>query len=280
MRQLEHHAGLRSFVHRRLSENVVLFLTEQRTLVSYNPSSLDDPCRIRQIRDRTTAMPHSAAALSKLAPVRIVLVDDHPLVRDGLKSRLQACSEWQVVAEVDSAQDAVAVARQLQPHLMVVDLSLKRGNGLDLIKQLSAGENPPKILVCSMHDENLYAQRVIHAGAMGFVHKQHASEQIVHAVRKVLDGKLHVSESVAEQIITRVAGHPGDVGKSPIECLTDRELEVMEAIGRGFTAQSIASELHLSVKTIETYRERAKKKLGLRTSAELLRFAVLNWGET
>jgi DNA-binding NarL/FixJ family response regulator len=211
------------------------------------------------------------------AGVRILIVDDHPLIRDGLKSRLQAHPEWHVVGEADNSEEAFRMTRDLRPDLVIVDLSLKRGNGLDLIKQIASLMSPPKILVCSMHDESLYAQRVIQAGAMGFVHKQHASEQIVPAVARILTGRIHVSELVAEQIMTQVTRHPAGTTRSAVACLTDRELEVLEAIGRGSTAPQIAQDLHLSVKTVETYRERAKKKLGLRTSSELLRFAVLNW---
>ena len=209
--------------------------------------------------------------------VRILLVDDHPLVRDGLKSRLQSRSDWQVVGEADSAEEAIEMIHELRPDVVIVDLSLKRGSGLDLIKHIGSADDPPKTLVCSMHDESLYAQRVLQAGAMGFVHKQHASEQIVPAVTRILSGRLHVSEAVTEQLMAHVARHPSSPDSSSVASLTDRELEVLEGLGRGSTAQQIARDLHLSVKTIETYRERAKKKLGLRTSADLLRFAVLHW---
>jgi DNA-binding NarL/FixJ family response regulator len=211
--------------------------------------------------------------------VRILLVDDHPLIRDGLKSRLQTRSDWQVVGEADTTEDAIELIRELRPDVVIVDLSLKRGSGLDLIKHVSGMADAPKVLVCSMHEETLYAQRVLQAGAMGFVHKQHASEQIVPAVSRILSGRLHVSEAVAEQLMAHVTRHPAGTDPSSVACLTDRELEVLEAIGRGSSAQQIANDLHLSVKTIETYRERAKKKLGLRTSSELLRFAVLNWND-
>jgi DNA-binding NarL/FixJ family response regulator len=209
--------------------------------------------------------------------VRIVLVDDHPLVRDGLKSRLQSRPDWEVVGEADSAEEAVEIIRERHPDVVIVDLSLKRGSGLDLIKHICSFQSPPKILVCSMHDEALYAQRVLQAGAMGFVHKQHASEQIVTAVSRILAGRLHVSDVVAEQLMAHVTRRPSSGDPAAMSRLTDRELEVVEAIGRGATPHQIANDLHLSVKTVETYRERAKKKLGLRTSADLLRFAVLHW---
>lgn len=206
--------------------------------------------------------------------VRILIVDDHPLIRDGLKSRLSSHEDWTVCGEAEMQSDAIRLVREKLPHVVIVDLSLKNGNGLQLIKQIAALPDAPRTLVCSMHDENLYAQRAIQAGALGFLHKQQASEKIVSAVQRVLDGKLFVSEDLMENVLTRMIKVPGDVAKNPIEQLTDRELQVFEAIGKGMTIHQIAASLFLSNKTVETYRDRTKRKLGLRTAAELMRYAV------
>jgi len=205
--------------------------------------------------------------------VKILLIDDHPLIRDGLKSRLQSHPGWTVCGEADTTREALSLIRELRPDVVIVDLSLKEGNGIDLIKQVAAQEQPPKILVCSMHDESLYAQRVIQAGALGFVHKQQASENIIGAVQKILSGRIYISEKASDDVLRQLMGQPLTF-KSPIELLTDRELAVVEAIGQGASMHQIADMLHLSVKTVETYRERAKRKLKLSTAAELMRFAV------
>jgi DNA-binding NarL/FixJ family response regulator len=157
---------------------------------------------------------------------------------------------------------------------VIIDLSLKNGNGLELIKRISALPDHPRMLVCSMHDEKLYAQRAIQAGALGFVHQHQASEKIVTAVERVLEGKLFVSEEVMDTVLTRVLRNGEQTTLTPIEQLTDRELQVFEAIGNGMTVQQIAQSLFLSNKTVETYRDRTKRKLNLRTSAELMHFAI------
>jgi DNA-binding NarL/FixJ family response regulator len=206
-------------------------------------------------------------------PLRIVIVDDHPLVRDGMRSRLSTQEAWTVCGEAEMPSEAMRVVRETSPDLVIVDLSLKDGNGLDLIKQIAALPNPPRTLVCSMHDENMYAQRAIQAGASGFLHKQKASEQLMPAIFKILEGKLFVSDEIMQRVVGRLL-HDPEAPQDPIEQLTDRELQVFESLGRGMSVAQIASALFLSTKTIETYRERTKRKLNLRTSAELLRYAV------
>lgn len=208
------------------------------------------------------------------SPVRILIVDDHPLVRDGLRSRLSCRPDWEVCGEAEVPSEALQKIRDEEPTVVIVDLSLKTGNGLDLIKQISALPHPPRMLVCSMHDENLYAQRAVQAGALGFLHKQQAADQIIAAVQKVLEGKLFVSEQIMERVLSRMIKDPQETIKNPIEQLTDRELQVFESIGKGMTVNQIAAALFLSNKTVETYRERTKRKLNLRTAAELMRYAV------
>lgn len=207
-------------------------------------------------------------------PIRILIVDDHPLVRDGLKARLSSNSEWSVCGEAEMPSEAMRLVRETAPHVVIVDLSLKNGNGIEFIKKVAALPDPPRTLVCSMHDENLYAQRAIQAGALGFIHKQQASEQLVDAIQKVLEGKLFVSEEIQERMLKHVMHDPEVGSKNPVEQLTDRELQVFEAIGRGLSVTQIAATLFLSAKTVETYRDRTKRKLHLRTSAELMHYAV------
>jgi DNA-binding NarL/FixJ family response regulator len=206
--------------------------------------------------------------------VRILIVDDHPLVRDGLKARLHTHPHWSVCGEAESPPDAMRLARELQPDLVIVDLSLRNGSGLDLTKQLHATFPGLRILVCSMHDENLYAQRAVQAGALGYLHKQQAAENLDIAIERALAGKLFLSDNISAQVLTKLMREPNQPLKTPIEQLTDRELQVFESIGQGKTVNQIASALFLSSKTIETYRDRTKRKLNLKTSAELTRYAV------
>lgn len=209
-----------------------------------------------------------------LEPIKILLVDDHQLVRDGLKLRLSTRADWVVCGEAEVAPDAMKLVRELSPAVVIIDLSLKNGNGLELIKQIAALPAPPLSLVCSMHDENLYAQRAIQAGARGFLHKQRSAELIVLAVERVLAGNLFVSDEVLNRVLENAIHNPGVPIKSPVEQLTDRELQIFESIGSGMTVSQIAASIFLSTKTVETYRDRAKRKLNLRTSAELMRYAV------
>lgn len=211
--------------------------------------------------------------VTRTAPIRILIVDDHPLIRDGLKTRLSSRSDWMICGEAEMAVEALQLVRERSPDVVIVDLSLKNGNGLELIKRIAALTNPPAMLVCSMHDEKIYALRAIQAGALGFLHKQQASEKLIVALERVLQGRMFLSEEIQEAILLQ-AKRPGGYSSSIVEQLTDRELEVFEAIGRGMTVQQIAGTLFLSSKTVETYRERTKRKLNLRTSAELMHFAI------
>jgi len=204
-------------------------------------------------------------------PIKILIVDDHPLIRDGLKTRLAARSTWTICGEAEMPTEAIRLVREMAPTVVIIDLSLKDGNGLELIKQIAAMNNAPRMLVCSMHDENLYAQRAIHAGALGFLHKQRASDQIVEAIERVLEGKLFVSDEIMQRVLKRAVR---GAESNPIEELTDQELQVFEAIGSGMSVSRIGATLFLSPKTVETYRDRIKRKLNLRNAAELLRYAV------
>ncbi len=210
---------------------------------------------------------------------RILIVDDHPLVRKGLALTLEAEPDLEVCAQAASAEEALSLLDKVQPDLAIVDISLPGMSGLELIKHLQAWKQHLPVLVISRHDEALYAERAIRAGARGYVMKVEAVEVIVKAVRRVLAGGLYVSEELSERLLLSMTGHRRALEtRSPVELLSDRELEVFELTGRGLTTREIAERLHLSVKTVESYRARIKAKLGLRTAAELMQHAV-QWVE-
>ncbi len=205
---------------------------------------------------------------------RVLIVDDHPMFRHGLASLLSGepglsvCGE---AADVDAAWKEIA---RLEPHLLVLDLSLPGGDGLDLIKSVRMRYPAIRILVVSMHEESLYAARTLRAGAQGYVNKTEPSEVIVQAVHKVLAGAIHVSPNVEWQIFENVMGAPAHARGSPLEALSDRELQVFNLLGQGKTSSQIAQQLHLSKKTVQTHREHLKLKLHAASASELLRRAV------
>lgn len=199
---------------------------------------------------------------------RVVLVDDHPVVRAGLASLIEAENDLEVCGEAADLDEALAVVEREQPDLVVVDLSLRSSSGLDLIRRLA--ERETKTLVASMHDEATYAERALAAGALGYVHKGEATREIVQAIRRVMAGRVYLSESVSEKVVTRAIG--AGRRKEPAaaeERLSDRELEIFERIGQGRTTVEIGETLRISAKTVQTYRQRIKEKLGLGTAAEL-----------
>jgi DNA-binding NarL/FixJ family response regulator len=209
-------------------------------------------------------------------PAKILIVDDHPLVREGLAVRIASQPDLKVCGEAADVAEAMERVKATAPDLVIIDLSLKSGHGLDLIKQIRAQYDQVKMLVASMYDESMFAERVLIAGALGYINKQEMPERILDAIRQVLLGKVYLSASMTERVLHRLAAvsAPLEVGTSPVASLSDRELEVFELIGRGVKTSQIASRLHLSVKTIETHREKIKVKLNVKTSTELSRYAV------
>ncbi len=204
---------------------------------------------------------------------RIMIVDDHPLFRHGLAQLLNAQADLTACGEAEDAPAALESVRRLKPDLVIADISLKGTNGVELMKSLKA-ENPKlPVLIISIHDESLYALRALRAGAKGYVMKSQPLGDVMAAVRKVLDGQIYVSSSLADQLIYKVVrGADGD--KSAMESLTDREIEVLQLVGQGKGTRQIAQELRLSVKTIESHRLHIKEKLRLKTASEMIRFAV------
>jgi DNA-binding NarL/FixJ family response regulator len=196
------------------------------------------------------------------------------MMRDGLSTQISNEPDLAVCGEADDVAEALVLVRELHPDLVIIDISLKTGHGIDLIKQIRGHHPKMKMLVNSMYDESVYAERSLQAGAMGYLSKQTARETLIDAVRAVLAGKTYLSPEMTDRVVKSRVGGMLEPGKSPIESLSNRELEVLTLIGQGNTTSAIAKQLHLSVHTIDTYREKLKIKLNLANSAELNRYAA------
>ncbi len=203
---------------------------------------------------------------------RILIVEDHPVVRRGLVELINAEPDLHVCGEADDAPAAIQSLGQARPDLVIIDISLKRGNGIDLVKQIKARDGQIKLLVTSVHDESLYAERALRAGAMGYVNKSEPIQTILNAIRQVLRGRIFLSMPMVNRMLQSPA--PEATQESPIASLSDRELQVFELISRGLTTREIASKLLLSIKTIETHRDHIRMKLKLKNSTELIHHAV------
>ncbi len=208
------------------------------------------------------------------AKYRIFIVDDHPIVRQGMKQLIESAGDLVVCGEAATGDEAVESVGKLQPQLVVADLSLPGKPGMEVIKDIKARWPDIYILVVSMHEEGMYAERVLRAGAMGYVMKQEAQGKILLAIRRILSGQVYVSDRIASGVLRQLTAGGHAQPKSSLELLTDRELEIFHAIGDGKTVRAIAQMLHLSVKTVEAHREHIKNKLQLSSSNELLRMAV------
>ena len=204
----------------------------------------------------------------------VLVVDDHPVMRHGLSQIIAREEDLQICGEAASAAEAIELVGTAHPDLVIVDITLEDGDGIELIKDIRTRYENVKMLVSSMHDESLYAERALRAGAMGYISKEASREQMLEAVRQILRGRISVSPSISNRLLKRAAGNSVPNDRSPIESLSDRELTVFEFIGQGMSTRQIAEKLFLSVKTIETYREHIKAKLNIKTSTELVRHAV------
>lgn len=209
-----------------------------------------------------------------MQPVRIFVIDDHPLVRSGLRQLIEGEAGLSVCCESARMRGAMELFTECMPDLAIIDLSLPDGNGLELVKRLQARYSDIPVLVSSMHDENLFAERALQAGARGYINKQEAGEQVIEAIRQILNGEVYVSQRMKAHLSLRETGDTHKALRSPIELLSNRELQIFEFIGQGMGTGKIAGKLHLSVKTVETHRANIKKKLGLESSIELTRSAV------
>jgi DNA-binding NarL/FixJ family response regulator len=209
---------------------------------------------------------------------RVFLVDDHPLVREWLGSLIERQPDLAVCGQAAASGPAYEAIARLQPDVAVVDLSLEDGSGLELIKQLQNLPQPPCVLVLSMHDEAIYAERALRAGATGYVMKRSATGRIIDAIRQVLQGRLYISEAVSEKMAEKFVLARTRPGSSPITLLSDREIEVFQLIGQGIENRRIAEMLHLSPKTVQVYCGRIKEKMGLENATALIGEAV-RWHE-
>lgn len=205
---------------------------------------------------------------------KVLIVDDHPLVREGLTDLINKEKDIVVCGWAKDIPQTIQAIRKLEPDVVTIDISLENASGLDLMKDIKTRFPGLPVLVLSMHQESIYAERAIRAGAKGYITKQEATKKVITAIRKVLDGRLYLSESVKEKLLYSLIGNDeSDADISPIDRLTDRELEVFRLIGHGKATRQIAEQLCLSTKTIETYRSRIKQKLNLSSGSELLRCA-------
>lgn len=220
-----------------------------------------------------------AKATSTRHRKRILIVDDHPMMRQGLAQLINSEPDLVVCREADTAQQAFEFVRQAPPDLAIVDISLPDKSGLELIKDMHAMYPALPLLVVSMHDESLYAERVLRAGGRGYVMKQEGGKKLMAAIRQVLAGQISVSEKISARILEIFSGSGRDPGGSPIGRLSDREFEVFQLIGHGRGTREIAAHLRLSVKTVEVHRTNIKAKLDLKSATDLVRSAV-RWIES
>ena len=205
---------------------------------------------------------------------RVLIVDDHPLMRQGLAQLVNQQPDLTVCGEAEDVPEALQKTTDLKPDVVIVDLSLKGSDGIELIRNLHSRNAQLPLLVLSMHDEALYAERALKAGAWGYIMKQEATNQVLSGLRRVLSGEIHVSQRVSAKIVQGMVGMLGVSERSPVERLSDREFEVFRKIGSGATTKEIAAELRLSVKTIETHCAHIKKKLCLHSQRELVQHAI------
>lgn len=227
---------------------------------------------------RLGAAPTPPKPASTEKKITVFIVDDHPLVRQGLAQVINGETDMMVCGDAEDAPKALHAVNAKNPDLVIVDISLRGNNGLELIKNIKALKHNLPILVFSMHDETVYAQRALRAGARAYVMKQESADKIITAIRRIMSGDIYVSNRVADQVLHQLVNGSTDPGGSPVDRLSDRELEVIQLIGRGLSTREIASSLNLSVKTIESHRAHIKEKLNLRNATELVQFSV-QWVE-
>lgn len=213
-------------------------------------------------------------AVSRSPRRRVLLVDDHPLVRERLAEIINREVDLSVCGEAEDRHQALAAVLTTQPHLVIIDLTLKNSDGFELIHDIHSRWPTQLMLVVSMHDESLYAERVLRAGARGYITKQEATRSILDAIRLVLAGNIYLNSAIATQIIRRLTAGPTTEAVSPADFLADRELQVFELTGRGLNTRQIAQQLNIAAKTVETYRRRIRDKLKVTDPADLLRAAI------
>jgi DNA-binding NarL/FixJ family response regulator len=208
------------------------------------------------------------------AKKRILVVDDHPLMREGIIQWIQRTPDLEVGCEAESSEQALSLAAKARPDLVLTDISLTGGNGLELIKDLRALCPEVPVLVLSMHDESLYAGRALRAGARGYIMKRAGGDRVIEAIREVFQGRIALSSEMATHLLEEYSGRSARSNRSELPSLTDREFEIFQLLGQARSNREIAEQLHLSPKTVETHRMNVMRKLKLKTAPELLRFAL------
>ena len=207
---------------------------------------------------------------------KVFIVDDHPIVREGLAQMINREPDLAVCGDAQEMHEALQAIQVHKPHILIVDISLNGPDGLDLLKNIRSKDPSLPVLILSMHDESIYAERALRAGANGYIMKQEATERVLIALRRILDREIYVSDRVANKMLGRFVGGGRSrlVKRSPLDALSDRELEVLHLIGDGHGTRQIAEELHLSIKTVESYQSHLKEKLSLKNSRELMQYAI------
>jgi len=207
---------------------------------------------------------------------RVLVVDDHPIVREGLAQLINREPDLAVCGDAEEMHTALQTIDALKPDILIVDISLNGPDGLDLLKTIRARDPRLPVLILSMHDESIYAERALRAGANGYLMKQEGTDRVLIALRRILDREIYVSDRIASKMLRHFVGGGTSttISRSPFDDLSDRELEVLRLIGEGRSTRQIAEDLHLSVKTVETYQGHLKDKLGLKNSRELLQYAI------
>ena len=223
-----------------------------------------------------SSAPPSAMMTGQRRVRRVLIVDDHPIVRQGLRRVMENEVDLSVCGEAESVRDARQAIKDLKPDALIADISLKQSDGIELVRDVRAHHPQLPILVLSMHDETIYAERMLSAGANGYIMKQAASEQFLIAMRRVLDGGIYVSEAVGNNMIQKFAAGAAYISANPIDRLSNRELQILHMIGKGMSTRETAQSLNLSIKTVESHRQRIKRKLNLATGTQLIQYAV-NW---
>lgn len=223
----------------------------------------------------TTTTPSTSRAKTQSRAVKqILIVDDHPITRDGVATLINQQTHLKVCGEADTAHEALAMIPELKPDMAIVDVTLKNTSGIELMKSIKAQFPQLPVLIMSMHDESMYAERGLRAGAKGYIMKHEANSKILQAIETILRGELYLSDAIKEKMLHVMARGPGKEIRYSLDTLSDRELEVYRLVGHGFGTKEIAEKLNLSSKTIDSYRENLKIKLRLRKGSELVQHAI------
>jgi DNA-binding NarL/FixJ family response regulator len=217
-----------------------------------------------------TSRPHESPS----SKIRVFVVDDHPIVRQGLSQLINREADLMVCGEAEDARTALDAIAPSKPDILIVDVSLDGPDGIELLKTIRSMGSKMPVLMLSMHEESLYAERALRAGANGYIMKQEATDRVLIAIRQILGGEVYVSDRMAQKMMHQFIGRPGDAKRFTMDELTDRELEVFRLVGQGHGTRQIAEELHLSVKTVESYYAHIKDKLSLKNARELVQHAV------